>query len=202
MEEAQDAMGVDPHEFVPVTYLNEVAWGTELARLAPTLLLLAGFVFLNRRMGGMPGMGGPGGGGPGGGIFNVGKASITTLDKNAKHKIMFKDVAGCDEAKAEIMEFVDFLKKPKKYEDLGAKIPRGALLVGPRGRARRSSPRRPRASLGFRFCPYLALTSWRCSWAWARAGSAISSHRPGARRRASSSSTRLTPSVASAGAAG
>ena len=133
MEEAQDAMGVDPHEFVPVTYLNEVAWGTELARLAPTLLLLAGFVFLNRRMGGMPGMGGPGGGGPGGGIFNVGKASITTLDKNAKHKIMFKDVAGCDEAKAEITEFVDFLKKPKKYEDLGAKIPRGALLVGPPG---------------------------------------------------------------------
>ena len=133
MEEAQDAMGVDPHEFVPVTYLNEVAWGTELARLAPTLLLLAGFVFLNRRMGGMPGMGGPGGGGPGGGIFNVGKASVTTLDKNAKHKIMFKDVAGCDEAKAEIMEFVDFLKKPKKYEDLGAKIPRGALLVGPPG---------------------------------------------------------------------
>merc|ERR1719478_717123 len=121
-------MGVDPHEFVPVTYLNEVAWGTELARLAPTLLLLAGFVFLNRRMGGMPG-----GGGPGGGIFNVGKASITTLDKNAKHKIMFKDVAGCDEAKAEITEFVDFLKKPKKYEDLGAKIPRGALLVGPPG---------------------------------------------------------------------
>ena len=54
------------------------------------------------------------------------------MDKNAK-KIMFKDVAGCDEAKMEIMEFVDFLKRPKKYEDLGAKIPRGALLVGPPG---------------------------------------------------------------------
>jgi AFG3 family protein len=132
MEEAQDSMGIDPHEFVPVTYLNEVAWGTELMRLAPTLLLLAGFVFLNRRMGGMPGMGGGGGGGPGGGIFNVGKATVSTLDKNAK-KIMFKDVAGCDEAKMEIMEFVDFLKRPKKYEDLGAKIPRGALLVGPPG---------------------------------------------------------------------
>ncbi len=62
----------------------------------------------------------------------MGKATVTTLDKNAK-KIMFKDVAGCDEAKAEIMEFVDFLKHPKKYEDLGAKIPRGALLVGPPG---------------------------------------------------------------------
>jgi AFG3 family protein len=55
------------------------------------------------------------------------------LYRYATHKIMFKDVAGCDEAKAEIMEFVDFLKRPKKYEDLGAKIPRGALLVGPPG---------------------------------------------------------------------
>ena len=135
MEEAQELLGVDPHEFVPVTYLNEVAWTTELARLAPTLLLLAGFVFINRRMGGvggMGGMGGPGGGAGGGGIFNVGKATVSTLDKNAK-QIMFKDVAGCDEAKMEIMEFVDFLKSPKKYEDLGAKIPRGALLVGPPG---------------------------------------------------------------------
>ena len=135
MEEAQELLGVDPHEFVPVTYLNEVAWTTELARLAPTLLLLAGFVFINRRMGGVGGiggMGGPGGGAGGGGIFNVGKATVSTLDKNAK-KITFKDVAGCDEAKMEIMEFVDFLKNPKKYEDLGAKIPRGALLVGPPG---------------------------------------------------------------------
>lgn len=46
---------------------------------------------------------------------------------------MFKDVAGCDEAKAEVMEFVNFLKNPTKYKDLGAKIPKGALLVGPPG---------------------------------------------------------------------
>jgi AFG3 family protein len=153
MEEAQELLGVDPHEFVPVTYLNEVAWTTELARLAPTLLLLAGFVFINRRMGGvggMGGMGGPGGGAGGGGIFNVGKATVSTLDKNAK-QIMFKDVAGCDEAKMEIMEFVDFLKSPKKYEDLGAKIPRGALLVGPPAPARRCWRKPPRASRGFRF---------------------------------------------------
>lgn len=58
---------------------------------------------------------------------------ISVLDKNAKDKIMFKDVAGCDEAKAEIMEFVNFLKSPGKYKDLGAKIPKGALLVGPPG---------------------------------------------------------------------
>ena len=132
MEEAQEVLGTDPHDYVPVTYLNELNWATEAMRLAPTLLLLGGILFLNRRMGGIGGMGGGGPGGPGG-MMNVGKATITTLDKNAKNKIMFKDVAGCDEAKLEIMEFVDFLKKPKKYEDLGAKIPRGALLVGPPG---------------------------------------------------------------------
>merc|ERR1719399_2026555 len=77
-------------------------------------------------------MGGGMGGGAGG-IFNVGKATVATLDKNAKNKVMFKDVAGCNEAKREIMEFVDFLKNPKKYEALGAKIPHGALLVGPPG---------------------------------------------------------------------
>lgn len=59
---------------------------------------------------------------------------MSTLDKGAKEaKITFADVAGCDEAKREIMEFVDFLKKPEKYKELGAKIPKGALLVGPPG---------------------------------------------------------------------
>ena len=60
-------------------------------------------------------------------------AQVQTLDKNAKNKTMFKDVAGCDEAKAEIMEFVNFLKSPGKYKELGAHIPKGALLVGPPG---------------------------------------------------------------------
>ena len=55
------------------------------------------------------------------------------MDKNAKNKIMFRDVAGCDEAKQEVMEFVSFLKGPSRYKDLGAKIPKGALLVGPPG---------------------------------------------------------------------
>ena len=61
------------------------------------------------------------------------RAQVTVLDKNAKNKIMFKDVAGCDEAKQEVMEFVNFLKQPTKYQELGASIPKGALLVGPPG---------------------------------------------------------------------
>lgn len=55
------------------------------------------------------------------------------MDKNAKNKIMFKDVAGCNEAKQEVMEFVKFLQSPGKYKELGAKIPKGALLTGPPG---------------------------------------------------------------------
>lgn len=58
---------------------------------------------------------------------------VQTIDKNAKDKIVFKDVAGCDEAKQEVMEFVKFLKSPGKYKEIGAKIPKGALLTGPPG---------------------------------------------------------------------
>ena len=71
--------------------------------------------------------------GGGGGIFSVGKAKAQMFDKDANVNITFKDVAGLEEAKVEIMEIVDFLKNPGKYSDLGGKIPKGALLVGPPG---------------------------------------------------------------------
>ncbi|CAN0854278.1 ATP-dependent zinc metalloprotease FTSH 10, mitochondrial [Linum grandiflorum] len=132
LEEAQAALGIDPHNYVPVTYASEVSWFREFLRFAPTALLLGIMLYMGKRMQGGLSIGGGGGNGARG-IFNIGKAHITKVDKNAKNKVYFKDVAGCDEAKQEIMEFVHFLRNPKKYEELGAKIPKGALLVGPPG---------------------------------------------------------------------
>ncbi|KAJ0095027.1 hypothetical protein Patl1_16217 [Pistacia atlantica] len=90
LEEAQEALGIDPHDYIPITYASEVNWFQELMRFAPTALIFGVFWFMGRRMQGGIGVGGPGG----------------------------RDVARCDEAKQEIMEFVHFLKNPKKYEDL------------------------------------------------------------------------------------
>ena len=73
------------------------------------------------------------GAGAQGGVMNVGKSRAQVYDKDNANKITFKDVAGLEEAKVEIMEIVDFLRKPEKYRDLGGKIPKGALLVGPPG---------------------------------------------------------------------
>ena len=97
-----------------------------LTNLIPILFIVGLWIFLMRRMGG-------GGGGVGGGVFNVGKSKAKMYEKGGELGITFKDVAGQAGAKQEIQEIVDFLKNPQKYTDLGGKIPKGALLVGPPG---------------------------------------------------------------------
>ncbi|HRN72603.1 MAG TPA: ATP-dependent zinc metalloprotease FtsH [Ginsengibacter sp.] len=95
--------------------------------MLPILLIALIFILMMRKMSGGGGAGGPGG------IFNIGKSRATLFEKGTKVNINFSDVAGLDEAKVEVMEIVDFLKNPKKYTNLGGKIPKGALLVGPPG---------------------------------------------------------------------
>jgi len=102
-------------------YLGEILGWT-----LPFIVLIVLWMFLMRRMSG-------GGAGGAGGIFSVGKSRAQIFDKDTNVKINFTDVAGLEEAKTEVMEIVDFLKNPKKYTQLGGKIPKGALLIGPPG---------------------------------------------------------------------
>lgn len=86
LEEVQEALGIDPHNYVPVTYVDELNWFQEVMRFGPTLLILAVLYFMGRRVQGGIGVGGPGGKGARG-IFNIGKAHFTKMDKNAKNKV-------------------------------------------------------------------------------------------------------------------
>ncbi|MBO7112431.1 MAG: ATP-dependent metallopeptidase FtsH/Yme1/Tma family protein, partial [Bacteroidaceae bacterium] len=96
-----------------------------LVSVFPFVLIIAFWIILSRRMGG--------GAGGGGGVFSVGKSKAKVYEKGQADRVTFKDVAGQAEAKTEVEEIVEFLKNPKKYTDLGGKIPKGALLVGPPG---------------------------------------------------------------------
>jgi AFG3 family protein len=107
------------------TPVQRIDYMSHIYSILPLILMLGIMYFIISRM--------SGGGGPGGALFNIGKSKAALFDAENKVKITFENVAGLDEAKEELTEIVDFLKKPKKYTDLGAKIPKGALLVGPPG---------------------------------------------------------------------
>ena len=119
-----------PADYVNIVYKVEKNYFLDIfiSFILPILILIAIWSYFYRRMTS------GGGAGPGGSnIFNVGKSRAKIFDRETSVKVNFSDVAGLEEAKIELKEIVDFLKNPKKYTDLGGKIPRGALLVGPPG---------------------------------------------------------------------
>ena len=121
-EKALEDHGYGNYENVTeVNYLINI-----LNYILPFALIIVIWIFVMRRMSG-------GGGGGGGQIFNIGKSRAQVYEKGKTTNVTFKDVAGLQGAKEEIVEIVEFLKNPKKYTELGAKIPKGALLVGPPG---------------------------------------------------------------------
>ncbi|MBL0330437.1 MAG: ATP-dependent zinc metalloprotease FtsH [Bacteroidetes bacterium] len=113
-----------PEQRIDAVSENRTSWADQLSWIIPIVLMIVIWIIIMRRMGGGAG---------GGQIFNIGKSKATLFDKNTNVNITFNDVAGLEGAKIEIKEIVDFLKNPKKYTALGAKIPKGALLVGPPG---------------------------------------------------------------------
>ncbi len=98
--------------------------GSILISLLPVILLIAVWLYFMRSM--------QGGGGGKGGAFSFGKSRAKLLDKDTNH-VTFADVAGCDEAKEEVQEIVDYLKAPSRYQSLGGRVPRGILLAGSPG---------------------------------------------------------------------
>eukprot|EP00330_Aristerostoma_sp_ATCC50986_P010559 CAMPEP_0114588888 /NCGR_PEP_ID=MMETSP0125-20121206/11488_1 /TAXON_ID=485358 ORGANISM="Aristerostoma sp., Strain ATCC 50986" /NCGR_SAMPLE_ID=MMETSP0125 /ASSEMBLY_ACC=CAM_ASM_000245 /LENGTH=569 /DNA_ID=CAMNT_0001785529 /DNA_START=585 /DNA_END=2294 /DNA_ORIENTATION=- len=136
LERTQREMNKTPEYFIPVEFNYTMSDSHGMNRFLK--ILFTGFMILlaySIRQNMMSRRGGKGGGmgNPFGDILGMGKTNVRIYGVDNKIKTRFKDVAGLDEAKLEITEFVDFLKKPKKFTELGAKIPRGALLCGPPG---------------------------------------------------------------------
>ena len=125
LDDAQDDLKIPISERIPVAYSDEISWLSTLLSVGPTVIGLAALFWFSRRASGASS--------GTSGIFGFGKSRAKRFNHELEIKTKFKDVAGMDEAKAEIMEFVSFLKHPGQYQRLGAKIPRGAILSGPPG---------------------------------------------------------------------
>lgn len=125
VRKVQEQANIPPALRVSPTREDRTEWTDHMGWLLPIVIMVVLWIVMMRRMGG--------GSGGAGQIFNIGKSRAVLFDKDSNVNVTFNDVAGLDGAKVEVMEIVDFLKNPKKYTDLGAKIPKGALLVGPPG---------------------------------------------------------------------
>ena len=125
LENVQIEMNIDPQNYVPVVYTTELEFA-KVASVIPTLLMIGFFYLIYRKSVGLMS-------GGRGGLFNNMTSSKAKVVNPKDIGVQFKDVAGCEEAKIEIMEFVNFLKNPQQYLNLGAKIPKGAILTGPPG---------------------------------------------------------------------
>ncbi len=122
LEQAQQDL--NPEEKIEVLFKNRVGWLPALSWLLPLGIIIIFWLYVLRRMGS---------GTRRNPLFNFGRSTATLTEKGKKSAVTFDDIAGLKEAKAEVMEVVDFLKNPHEYTKLGAKIPKGVMLVGPPG---------------------------------------------------------------------
>lgn len=176
--ESQIDSGTSPLLYILISYVLPIA------------LMLLVFHFFNKKMAQRMG------GGDGSMMFGMGKSNAKVYVKSTTG-IKFKDVAGEEETKELLAEIVDYLHKPERYKEIGASMPKGALLVGLPEQVKRCWQRQLPARQTCRSSPFPVRNLWRCSWAWALQRCVTCSSRQMKKPRVSSLSTRSTPSVKS-----